>query len=39
MTTGQSSVKNKEVEKNSKAVTQLSFIKKMIDKFKGKKKK
>ena len=37
MTTGQNSENKKEIEKNSKAITQLSFIKKMIEKFKKKK--
>lgn len=39
MTTGQNSdpKKEKEIEKNSKVVTQLSFIRKMVDKMKGKK--
>lgn len=39
MTTGRNSDRKKEVAKNSKAITELSFIQKMINKMKGKKKK
>lgn len=39
MTTGQSSSNKKEVKKNSKVLTELSLIKRMIEKFKKSKKK
>ena len=38
MTTGQNLESKKSISKNSKTITSLSFIKKMIDKFKKKKK-
>lgn len=37
MTTGQNSDRKKEIEKNSAALTSLTFIKKMFDKMKKKK--
>lgn len=39
MTIGKSSDRKKEVQKNSKVMTELSFIQKMINKMKGVKKK